>query len=263
MDLEAAFEAVKGLLFGAPDPAAVKLKFNELNKEAKDKREVETNPLSVLGQSRENRQDRDRKERDHQHLTLTALLASNAAYRAAHERALEAFAGAGNAIDGAIEAGEKAHAEVTGKIEDYLASTARLKDGRYVMFDEEAGIYRDQNFVAIAPEDVVEVEGQTIKPILPYERMMEWKEKVAAELDKQRGRRQEVGEWQNEARDNKNPTKQDLLEERTERSSEYEKDAREAHKGLTEAPEFFGEERGALKEVTELVSATMVMPPMP
>ncbi|WBT38001.1 hypothetical protein [Hyphomicrobium sp. DMF-1] len=50
---------------------------------------------------------------------------------------MAAFAVAGNAIDDAIEAGEKALADVSEKIEDYLASTPQLKDGRYVMFNSK------------------------------------------------------------------------------------------------------------------------------
>ncbi|MCD8570622.1 MAG: hypothetical protein LRY76_03685, partial [Alphaproteobacteria bacterium] len=42
--------------------------------------------------------------------------------------------------------------------------------------------------------------------------------------DKQRGRSLEVGEWQNEATNDKDPTKQDVLEKRTESATDYEKD---------------------------------------
>lgn len=227
-DLEAAFEAVKGMLFGPLEPHVVKNKFNEIVKDAKDKRELEVNGLGPAGLAHQERDRSDRRDRDHQNLTLTALLASNAEYRRAHEAAMKAFAGAGNAIDDAIEAGEKALADVTEKIEDYLASTPRLQDGRYVMFDPKDGLYKDQNFEVIKEEDLAGIDREAVKEILPYERMIAWKEKVTAEVDRQRGRRTEVGEWQNEATDQKNPTQRDTLEERTERSSEYEDDAREA-----------------------------------
>lgn len=211
-DLEAAFEAVKGMVFGPLDAGYVKFKFNEIVREKKLERELETNPLSVLAHGREDREGRERRDRDHQNLTLTALLATNAAYRAAHEAALVAFAEAGNAIDDAIEAGEKALADVSDKIEDYLASTPRLKDGRYVMFDAKDGCYKDENFQAINEEDLAGIDREAVKPILPYERMIEWKKEVGRDLDELRGYSVEIGDRKNRALDQENPTQQKQLE---------------------------------------------------
>lgn len=210
-DLEAAFDAVKGLLFGPLDAGVVKHKFNEIVRDAKDKRDLELSPFGTLGLAQQERDRSERKDRDHQTLTLTALLARNAAYREAHEAAMKAFADAGNAIDDAIEAGEKALAAVTGKIEDYLASTPRLKDGRYVMFDPKDGLYKDQDFKAISEEDLAGIDKEAVKEILPYERMMEWKAEVERDVGELRGDAVAVGERKNRALDDKNPTQEDQL----------------------------------------------------
>lgn len=258
-DLEAAFEAVKGALFGPLDAGYVKHKFNEMVRDAKEKREFEQSPLGLMATMRDERDTRDR--RDYQRLTLSALLGSNAAYRVAHEKAMAAFAAAGNAIDDAIEAGEKALADVNEKIEDYLASTPRLQDGRYVMFDAKDGRYKDQNFALIDEADLADVNREAVKPILPYERMMEWKERVSAELDKQRGHQEKIGEWQDEATNEKNPTKQDVLEERTESAADYEKDARDAQRMFENGPDI-SEPGAAMKEDLSGPSSIAV-PPMP
>lgn len=261
-DMEAAFEAVKGVLFGRLDPGFVKHKFNQIVREEKDRRDLELSPGGPLGLALNERDTRERKDRDYQHLTLTALLASNAEYRRAHEAAMAAFATAGNAIDDAIEAGEKALADVTERIEDYLASTPRLKDGRYVMLDPKDGLYKDQEFKTISEEDLTGIEREAVKEILPYERMMAWKEKVTAEVDRQKGRRTEVGEWQNEATDQENWTKQETLEERTEGVKEYENDAREVENSVKSAPDFFAEQ--ALDAKVEVAhQAAIVVPQLP
>ncbi len=270
-DLGEAFEAVRGMLFGPLDAGFLRHKFGEIVRERVEKRDLETNPRGLFGLERDERELRDRKDRDQHHLTLTALLASNAEYRRAHEAAMAAFAAAGNAIDDAIEAGEKALADVTEKIEDYLASTPRLQDGRYVMFDPKDGLYKDQNFEVIKEEDLTAIDKEAVKEIIPYERMMAWKEKVTVEVDRQKGRRTEVGEWQNEATDQKSPSERETLEERTERSSDYEKDARKLQEMLSETPDYVSsklidepsdESVVGIKETT-VSTSTMAMPPMP
>jgi hypothetical protein len=257
-DLEAAFEAVKGLLFGPVDAATVKLKFNEVVKDAKDKREVETNPLSALAHARDEREFRDRKDRDQQHMTLRALLASNAAYRAAHENAMAAFAAAGNAIDEAIEAGEQAYADVSEKIEDYLASTPQLKDGRYVMFDAKDGIYKDQNFEPISEDDLAGVDKQAVKPILPYERMMEWKAEVGRDLDELRGYSVEIGDRKNQALDDKNPTQEEQLKD----DKEWAEDLRERAEKFKEKYEqpAVGQELTAKEEIAVVPTSATAIP---
>jgi len=224
-DLDAAFEAVKGELFGPLDPALVKLKHKEIIIEAKEKREQELDPRGRFSLARDDH-DRDRKDRENQTRTLIWLLANDRAYREAHERAMLSFTNAGRAIDRAIEAGEKAHEKVRQQIDDCLASTARLKDGRYVMIDED-GTYKDQDGKPVSAEDAAEVEGQPIRAFKPYDEMRERKEKIDRDLAELRGWGVEVGSMKNEATDEKHPASRKRLDEMTERADDLSEWARE------------------------------------
>lgn len=152
-DLEAAFEAVKGMLFGPLDPHAVKLKFNEIVKDAKDKRELELNGLGPAGLAHQERDRSERRDRDHQHMTLTALLATNAAYRAAWEDAMDGLPELGAAMDDfqdkidAALAGERALLKA-----DLERVAARLPDGRYVFKGADGSIV-DENLQPLQRAD--------------------------------------------------------------------------------------------------------------
>lgn len=84
----------------------IRSKYSEIRL-IKEEQKLDPAARSLVMGARDDRDSKDRKERDHQHMTLTSLLALNAGYRAAHEAAMTAFADAGNAIDAAIEAGER------------------------------------------------------------------------------------------------------------------------------------------------------------
>lgn len=62
-DLEAAFEAVKGVLFGPLDPALVKLKHKEIIIEAKERREQEFFTLGGRSAASDDHAERGRKDR--------------------------------------------------------------------------------------------------------------------------------------------------------------------------------------------------------
>lgn len=222
-DLEAAYEAVKGVLFGPLDAATVKLKFNEIVKDAKDKRELEQGPLGTLATHREDRETRDR--RDHQHMTLTALLATNAAYRAAHEKWLGDVRGDGKRVDDAIEK-LKAFRDVNRKVMDeYLQTTARLGDGRYVMGDGK-GRYWDENMNPVTAEDAAEAEGE-IQSVAPYKPRFELERRIDERLDKAEEGRAFIGEVENEFSNEDPPITEDRMEDAAKETDQTADDVEE------------------------------------
>lgn len=224
LDLEAAFEAVKGQLFGPLDPALVKLKFREAAEIAKEKRDQEMDPRAGRSLARGDPAERDRKDREEQIKTLTWLLANNALYRAAHEQAMASFDTAGRAIARAIEAGERAAEKLRREREDYLASTPRLRDGRSVFIDAD-GTCRDQNGHLISTEDAAEVEGQPKRAFRPYAAMTERAEEIDRHLAELRGWDVEVGGMRNEATDEKSPASRERLDDMSEHADQIAKDA--------------------------------------
>lgn len=258
-DLQEAYEAVKGQLFGPLDPALVKLKHREIIQDAKEKREQEFDPRGRLGLARDDHAERDRRDRETR--TLTWLLANDIAYREAHERAMLSFTNAGNAIDRAIEAGEKARLRVDRQIDDYLHSTARLSDGRYVMIEGDE-TYRDEAGKLISPEDVAEVDGQTIKAFKPYEALTERKAQIERDLAELRGWSVEVGDMKNRAMDQENPTREEPLSEDkahaddlVERAEEKQREFEQSSPQYNTAQDRFEEKLGQ--------TATMAMPQLP
>lgn len=223
-DLDEAFEAVKGQLFGPLDPALVKLKHKEIIIEAKEKREQEIFTLGARSAASDDHAERGRKDRDTQTRTLTWLLANDRAYREAHERAMASITNAGNAIDRAIAAGEKALDKARHQIDDYLRSTARLSDGRYVMIDND-GTYRDETGKPISADDVSAVEGQPIKEFKPYDELSGWKNDIECDLADLRGWSVEVGDMHNKATDVEAPASRDALDGMAERAERYQHQA--------------------------------------
>lgn len=261
-DLEAAFEAVKGQLFGPLDPGAVKLKHEEILLSAREKRDQEFDPRGRHSLARDDHAERDRKERDHSTRTLTWLLANDHAYREAHERALSSFSNAGRAIDNAIEAGERARDKQQRQIDEYLASTPRLSDGRYVLIDAE-GTYRDENGKPISADDAAEVEGLPKQAFKPYEDMLERKDKIERDLAELRGWSVEVGEMHNKATDDNNPTSREELKDMTERTDDLAERAKEKQIGFeTVAPNTDANRHLDLLE-RQASTATMAMPQLP
>jgi hypothetical protein len=261
-DLDEAFEAVKGQLFGPLDATVVRLKHKEIVHEAKEKREQEIDPRGRLSLMRDDHAERDRKDRDAHTRTLTWLLANDRTYRQSHERALASFTNAGNAIDRAIAVGEKALEKTRQQIDDYLRSTARLSDGRYVMIDKD-GIYRDETGGEISAEDVAEVEGQRIKAFQPYEVLDGHKAQFELDLAELRGWSVEVGDMHNRAADEKAPASREELEEMTGRADDLGKRAEEKQRGFeVDAPNTDLNRDVKLLDRT-VSAATMAMPQLP
>lgn len=238
LDLDAAFEAVKGQLFGPLDPVQVKLKFKEVVEIAREKREQETEPRAGRSLARDDRAERDRKDWNEQVRTLTWLLANDALYRTAHERAIASFDTAGRAIARAIEAGEKAAQKLRRERDDYLASTPRLRDGRSVFIDAD-GTYRDQNGHPISAEDAAEVEGQPKRAFKPYAEMTERAEEIDRHLAELRGWDVEVGGMRNEAADEKNPASRERLDDMSERADQIAKDAERIQLNFEDSSPFY------------------------
>lgn len=261
-DLDEAFNAVRGLLFGPIDPAQVKLKHKEIVQDAKEKREQEINPRGGLSLARGDHAERDRKEREHQTHTLTWLLANDIAYREAHERAMSSFTNAGNAIDRAIEAGEKARERVRQQIDDYLASTARLKDGRTVMVDED-GTCRDQNGAPISAEDAAEVEGQPKRAFKPYDEMRQRKDGIDRDLAELRGWSVEVGDMTNRAMDQENPTRGEPLVDDKAYADDLVERAQEMQRGFERNSPESTVQRERMAEESLGSTATMAIPKLP
>ena len=261
-DLEAAFEAVKGTLFGPLDPALVKLKHKEIIKDAKEKRDQDVDPRGRLSLARDDQAERDRKDRAAHTRTLTWLLANDRAYREAHERAMRSFTNAGNAIDRAIEAGEKARERVTRQIDEYLTSTARLSDGRYVMIDAD-GSYWDEGGQPISAEDIAEVGGQTIKPFKPYEAMTERKVQIDHDLAALRDWSVEVGDMHNKVTDNDQPSSREELDGMKRRADDVAARAEEKQREFEQSSPVFSTDHQLGTQEPVGSTATMAMPPSP
>lgn len=261
-ELEEAFEAVKGQLFGPPDPAAVKLKHKEIIKDAREKREREFFTLGGRSNASDDHAERGRKDRDFQTRTLTWLLANDRAYREAHERAMASFTNAGSAIDRAIEAGEKALDKARRQIDDYLRSTARLSDGRYVMIDGD-GTFRDETGAAISADDVAKVDGQPIKAFKPYEELTAGVADIERDLAELRGWSVEVGDMHNKANDDKVPASRETLDDMKKRADDMAERAKEMQRGFdATSPNTNANRHLDLLERKES-TATMAMPQLP
>lgn len=261
-DLDEAFEAVKGQMFGPLDPALVKLKHKEIVQEAKEKREHEFDPRGRIGLARDDLAERDRKDRDAHHRTLTWLLENDRAYGEAHERALLFFTNAGNAIDRAIAAGEKALEKTRQQIDDYLRSTARLSDGRQVMIDED-GTYRDEAGTEINAQDVAELDGQPIKAFKPYEVLDGRKAQYERDLAELRGWSVDVGDMHNRATDEESPASRQELNELTECADDLAKRAEEKKRGFEMSSPHLDSDHRLVTTEPQASTATMASPRLP
>lgn len=261
-DLAEAFEAVKGQLFGPLDPALVKLKHKEIVQDAREKREQEVFTLAGRSFASDDHAQRGRKDREHQTRTLSWLLANDRLYREAHDRAMGSFSNAGNAIDRAIEAGEKAHEKLRRQMDDYLISTARLSDGRYVMLAPD-GTYRDQAGEPITAEDATEVEGQIIQPFPPYEATMQRKAGIERDLAELRGWSVEIGDMHNKANDDKKPASREELSDMAERADDLAARAEEKQRDFEQSSPHYTASRQLDSVEHRSSTATMAMPQLP
>lgn len=160
-DLEAAFEAVKGMIFGPADPGYIKHKFNEIVREKKLERELESNPLSPLHGREETkeRETRIRGDRDFQRLAVMALL------NPAQQQRLGAFY---DGIDGSRGKGAdigKRLSDVEEKLNrwhEQIMAGAATKDGKaYFRYEDGRVIDEDGNDVPAEQVAGVDFTGKT------------------------------------------------------------------------------------------------------
>lgn len=193
---------------------------------------------------------------------LLAMLANDRVYREAHERAMGSFTNAGDAIDRAIDAGEKAHEKQRRQMDDYLINTARLSDGRHVMIAPD-GTFHDQNGEPITVEDAAEVEGQIIQPFPTYEAMMERKGGIERDLAELRGWSVEIGDMNNKANDDEKPASREELGDAAKRADDVAASAEEKQRGFEAlAPNTNANRNLDLIERKESTTA-MAMPQLP
>jgi hypothetical protein len=156
-DLEAAFEAVKGVLFGPLDAASVKHKFNEIVREKKQERELESNPMSLLGHGREEAKEREyrtRNDRDLQRFMVMSLL--NAAQQ---QRLAMIYNGIDSSRGKGVQVGKRL-TELDGKLDrwhDKLMANAAYKDGK-AYFRYEDGRVVDVDGNSAPPEQVAGID---------------------------------------------------------------------------------------------------------
>ncbi len=159
IDLQEAYEAVKGKLFGPLDPALVKLKHKEIIQEAKEKREQEFDPRGVLGVARDERAERDRKER------LETLLLAITSQRLA-EKLRETHKILDDIRDKARELLDRIEGLLKVARRDYdalLDNAARHPVTGEAIFRYKDGRIETEDGRAVAPDEVkgVDFEGKT------------------------------------------------------------------------------------------------------
>lgn len=159
-------------------------------------------------------------------------------------------------------AGEKALDKTRQQIDDYLRSTARLSDGRYVMVDQD-GIYRDEAGGEISAEDVAEVDGHPIKAFKPYEVLDGRKTQFERDLTELRGWSLEVGDMHNNATDEQSPASCQVLDDMTERADDLEQRAMEKQQRFEAAPGYGSTQEADIEargDVEVVSGATMAKP---
>lgn len=211
-DLEAAFEAVKGVLFGPLDPVLVKLKHKEIIIEAKEKREQEFFTLGGRSAASDDHAERGRKDRDTQTRTLTWLLANNAAYAQLHAKALDTWRDTEGAADKALSEIEAALDNA--RIEQQkLLERAPLVGGKRVFRDDDGSVWTEDD--ARLPDEIA--AGLQWKGDEPSRK--EFKagkgriDELVRSADKIRGIQVEVADLGAELNDDKNPPSEGRTQE--------------------------------------------------
>lgn len=214
---------------GPIDPALVKLKHDSNVREAREKRELESNPLSPL-HAKEDTKERERKDRDHQQLTLTALLASNAAYKAAWDKAMDGLPQLGAAMDDfqdkidALLAGEKVLLKA-----DLERVAARLPNGRYVFKGADGSIV-GEDLKPLEGDDAEAAKDADFTGKMTLEEYRDRKGKIdrlETMADENRRGRIEIADVHAKLTDKKNPAQ-------TEQEVQELEARKEAEKGLFE-----------------------------
>lgn len=158
-DLEAAFEAVKGQLFGPLDPALVKIKHKEIIQDAKEKRDQEIDLRGRFSLARDDPAERDRKERRE---TLLLLIAN--------ERLAEKLRETYKTLDDIRDKGRELHERIESLLRDarrdyqtLMNNAARHPVTGETIFRYADGRIETEDGRVIAPDDVkgVDFHGKT------------------------------------------------------------------------------------------------------
>lgn len=148
-DLEAAFEAVKNVLFGSPEELlkalgaqGIKSKFNEI-RDGKEERKLDVLSRAQLGGARDDR-DSDRKDRDHNIRMLTWLLANDPAYAQLHADAVQSWRNTEDAAEDALRQID-ATLEEARIDQQRLLERAPLVNGKHVFRDRDGSVWTEDD----------------------------------------------------------------------------------------------------------------------
>lgn len=224
-ELQEAFEAVKGQLFGPLNAALVRHKHQEILQEAKEKRVQALDPhgrLSLAGDD----PDRDRKDRDSQTRTLTWLLANNSAYAALHADANKAWRDADDAAEDALrqieEALEAARIEQTALLE-----RAPLINGKRVFRDDDGSVWTEDD-TRLPDEVAAGIQWKGDEPTRSEFKAGQARiDELIRSGDRVRGIQVEVADLGAELNDDKNPPSTERTEEIIEDLTKYRSEIEE------------------------------------
>ena len=153
-DLDAAFEAVKGQLFGPLDPALVARKHKEILEDHKEKREQEFDPHGRLRLAGDDRTERDRKDR------LEALLLTITSQRLAEKlrETYKAFDGIRDKAHELLERMNNLLRDARSDYQDLLNNAARHPVTGDAIFRYKDGRVENEDGRAVARDEVAKVD---------------------------------------------------------------------------------------------------------
>lgn len=226
-DLEAAFEAVKGVLFGPLDPALVKLKHKEIIIEAKEKRGQEFFTLGGRSASSDDLAERGRKDRDTHTRTLTWLLANDRAYAKVYNDTMGALGDAERDADDALEKLEAAHTKARRDIQVMLDRAAKLPDGRRAFKDKNGQVW-DEHGAQVSDDQAASIEWRSNEPTYEvFSDQSRYADDISRSVNEMRGVQVDLGEIREEMTDQKNPPTQERAEDLREQVQELDRKTQE------------------------------------
>lgn len=211
-ELQEAFEAVKGQLFGPLNAALVRHKHQEILQDAKEKRVQAIDPHGRLSLAGDDPAERDRKDRDSQTRTLTWLLANNSAYAALHADANKAWRDADDAAEDALRQIEKALEEA--RIDQRaLLERAPLINGKRVFRDDDGSVWTEDD--VRLPDEVADgIQWRGDEPTRNEFKAGQARiDALIRSGDRVRGIQVEVADLGAELNDDKNPPNTERTEE--------------------------------------------------
>ena len=153
-DIDAAFEAVRGQLFGPLDPALVTRRHKEILQDHKEKREQEFDPHGRLRLAGDDRAERDRKDR------LEALLLTITSQRLAEKlrETYKAFDGIRDKAHELLERMNNLLRDARSDYQDLLNNAARHPVTGDAIFRYKDGRVENEDGRAVARDEVAKVD---------------------------------------------------------------------------------------------------------